>query len=72
MVCLSVIVKPRKWKRPWPTRGCGAIKNVHRKGNLVSQVSFLKFSSTDGNVINKNSFKGLAITVFEIKICQFQ
>ena len=28
--------------------------------------------TTDGNVINKNRFKGLVITVYESKICLIQ
>jgi hypothetical protein len=42
VVCLkSVIVKPRKMRRPRPPRGCGAIENKNREANpyaLIVQI----------------------------------
>jgi hypothetical protein len=42
VVWLSVIVKPRKMRRPWPTRGCRAIgEKIHtsKYSNVHSAVS---------------------------------
>jgi hypothetical protein len=37
VVCLSVIVKPRQWKWPWPTRGCPAGGGGGEQGEVGSR-----------------------------------